>query len=100
VGLSVSCRQINALAQHVLTLHRMITLLGHIPWLAGFLALVPAVAKDFNDMRQACFNRAVARREKGTEQRDLFYYLVLSVHLPPFEFGTDYTPFTVGRTRG
>ena len=58
----------------------MVTLLGHIPWLARFLLLVPAIVKDFNNMRQACFDRAIARKEKGTKQRDLFYYLVLRVY--------------------
>lgn len=79
----------------------MVTLIGHIPWLAGFLALVPAVAKDLNDMRQACSDRAVERRQKETKQKDLFYYLVSNVHLPfsRWDLGL-ITVFTVGRTRG
>jgi len=59
----------------------MITLLGHIPWLAGFLVLVPAVAKELNNWRQTCFDNATARKEKGTKEKDLFYHLVLNVHL-------------------
>lgn len=59
----------------------MITLLGHIPWIARFLVLVPAVARDLKNMKKACIDRAIARKEKGTKQKDLFYYLVLSVCL-------------------
>ena len=54
----------------------MITLLGHIPWLARFIVLIPAVVKGINNMRQVCIDRAIARKERGTNQKDLFYYLV------------------------
>lgn len=60
---------------------RMITLLGHVPWLARFIALVPAVVKGINNMRQACVERAIARKERGANQKDLFYYLVSSVRV-------------------
>ena len=60
--------------------HRMITLLGHIPWLARFIVLVPAVVKGINDMRQVCVDRAIARKERGTNQKDLFYYLVITFY--------------------
>ena len=62
--------------------YRMVTLLEHIPWLAGFLAMVPAFARDFSDLKKARFHQAAARKETGNKRRDLFYHLVLSVHLP------------------
>lgn len=62
-------------------LHRIITLLGHLPWLVGFLVLVPAVAKELSDLRRACFNRAVIRKEKGTKEKVLFHHLVFKIRL-------------------
>jgi len=77
----------------MIVFHRMITLLGHIPWLARFIVLVPTTVKDLNNMRQVCIDRAIARKEKGTEQKDLFYYLVLSsTSFPPSGLATDGLP--------
>lgn len=58
------------------TSHRIATLIGHVPWLAGFLALVPAAAKYFNHLWQRYFNQGEERGRKGTEQNDVFYRLV------------------------
>ena len=55
---------------------RIFTLLGHLPWLARFIPLIPGRANDLDSMRKSCFERAMARKKKGTEQKDLFYYLV------------------------
>ena len=44
--------------------------------------MAPAFARDFSDLRKARFHQAAARKETGNKRRDLFYHLVLSVHLP------------------
>lgn len=38
--------------------------------------MVPTAARDFNSLRQAHFVQAAARKEKGTNEKDLFYHLV------------------------
>ena len=55
--------------------HRMLTLIGHIPWLARLITLIPGSRNDLENMK-SCFERAIARKEKGAKQNDLFYYLV------------------------
>ncbi|KAF9651179.1 cytochrome P450 [Thelephora ganbajun] len=50
-------------------------LIGHLPWLARFMMLVPGSKNDLDNMRKACFERAILRKKKGTKQKDLFYYL-------------------------
>ena len=62
--------------------YRAVTLLGHVPWLAEFLALVPAVVNALDEMKQLYFDRAVARKKEGTREKDLFHYLVRGVHFP------------------
>ena len=54
----------------------MFTLLGHVPWLAGFLAMVPSIARGLDNSRRAHFDKATARKGKGTGVKDLFYHLV------------------------
>lgn len=56
----------------------MFTLLGHVPWLAGFLVMAPSVARDLNKSRQAHFDQVAARMGKGANVKDLFYHLVSS----------------------
>ena len=56
--------------------HRVFNLVGHIPWLARFIMLIPGSTNDLDNMRKACFEQALARKKKGTKQKDLFYYLV------------------------
>ena len=56
--------------------YRIFTLIGHLPWLARFIMLIPGSTNDLDNMRKACFERAIARKKKGAEQKDLFYYLV------------------------
>ena len=55
---------------------RIFTLIGHLPWLARFIMLIPGSTNDLDNMRKACFERAIARKKKGAKQKDLFYYLV------------------------
>ena len=43
--------------------------------------MVPAIARDLNDLRQAHFHQAAARKETRNKEKDLFYYLVLNLHL-------------------
>ena len=54
----------------------MFTLIGHIPWLARLLLLIPGSTNDLKKMRNACFEWATARKKRGSKQKDLFYYLV------------------------
>lgn len=42
--------------------------------------LVPGSTNDLDNMRKACFERALARKKKGTKHKDLFYYLVSVVY--------------------
>lgn len=56
--------------------YRIFTLIGHLPWLARFIMLIPGSTNDLDNMRKACFERAIARKKKGAKQKDLFYYLV------------------------
>ena len=56
--------------------YRIFNLVGHIPWLARFIMLVPGSTNDLDNMRKACFEKALARKKEGTKQKDLFYYLV------------------------
>jgi len=42
--------------------------------------LIPSSTNDLDNMRKACFERALARKKKGTKQKDLFYYLVSFKH--------------------
>ena len=63
---------------------RIFTLIGHLPWLARFITLIPGSTNDLDNMRKACFERAMARKKKGTKQKDLFYYLVsVKKTIPP-----------------
>lgn len=62
--------------------HRMFTLVGHLPWLARFILLIPGSTNDLDAMRKAGHERAIARKKEGTKQKDLFYYLVCSFPVP------------------
>ena len=55
---------------------RIFTLIGHLPWLARFMMLISRNTNDLQNMRKDSFARVIARKKKGTEQKDLFYYLV------------------------
>lgn len=61
---------------------RIFTLVGHLPWLARFIMLIPGSTNDLDTMRKACFEKVMARKKKGAKQKDLFYYLV-STKLSP-----------------
>ena len=81
---------------------RIFTLIGHLPWLARFIMLIPGSTNDLDNMRKACFERAIARKKKGTKQKDLFYYLVsINNLLVPLlvEAQTRSHPSAVRRTR-
>ena len=52
------------------------TLVGHLPWLARFMMLIPGISNNLDSMRKAGFEKAVARKKEGSKQKDLFYYLV------------------------
>ena len=54
----------------------MFTLIGHVPWLARFILLIPGSTNDLDVMKKAGAERAIARKKEGTKQKDLFYYLV------------------------
>ena len=54
----------------------MFNLIGHLPWLARFIMLIPGSTNDLDTMRKACFEQALARKKRGSKQKDLFYYLV------------------------
>ena len=55
---------------------RIFTLIGHLPWLARFIMLIPGSTNNLKNMRKSCLERAMARKKKGAKQKDLFYYLV------------------------
>ena len=46
--------------------------------------LIPGSTNDLDTMKKACFERALARKERGSKQKDLFYYLVSVEHLSCF----------------
>jgi len=55
---------------------KIFTLIGHIPWIARFIMWIPGKAsKDMKKLRENGFARARARQEKGSERKDVFYYL-------------------------
>lgn len=54
----------------------MFTLVGHLPWLARFILLIPGSTNDLEAMRKAGHERMIVRKKEGTKQKDLFYYLV------------------------
>jgi len=76
---------------------RIFTLIGHLPWLARFITLVPGSTNDLDDMRKSCFERAIARKKNGSKLKDLFYYLVSITHFLVLlvEVGPDYITFAV-----
>ena len=78
---------------------RIFNLVGHLPWLARFIILIPGSTNDLDNMRKACFEQALARKKKGTKQKDLFYYLVGTAFL--FLYRSRFRPggatFTVRR---
>jgi len=54
----------------------MFTLIGHLPWLARFILLIPGSTNDLKVMKKAGAERAIQRKKEGTKQKDLFYYFV------------------------
>jgi len=54
---------------------KIFNLVGHLPWLARFIMLIPGSTNDLDIMRKACIEKAIGRKKKGSKQKDLFYYL-------------------------
>lgn len=55
---------------------RMFTLVGHLPWLARFILLIPGNTNALETMKRVGRERAITRKKEGTKKKDLFYYLV------------------------
>jgi len=54
---------------------KIFNLILHLPWLARLIMLIPGSTNDLDSMKKACFERGIARKNRGTKQKDLFYYL-------------------------
>ena len=73
-----NCRPYLIFFDHILIQekYRAMAFLEHIPWVIGpmdYLDLTPENSKRFYAFGNGCINK---RREKGSVQRDLFYFIV------------------------
>ena len=58
------------------------TFFGHVPWLGVYMGKIPAVTGNLVVLLNDCVKRTTARLARGSEQKDLFHYLV-SPSAPP-----------------
>ena len=52
------------------------TFFGHMPWLGVYVGKIPALTGNLKVLFNNSVERATARLKRGSERKDLFYYLV------------------------
>ena len=49
---------------------------SNVPWLGAYVRCIPPLVAPLNTLHDRCRNLATQRIMRGSETRDLFYYLV------------------------